>query len=45
MNAMRLVLSEADIEAQRRVKRTFDPDNLANPGKMFPQPEEVVCAQ
>jgi len=41
MNAMRLVLSEA----QRRVKRTFDPDNLANPGKMFPQPEEVVCAQ
>jgi len=45
MNAMRLVLSEADIEAQRRVKRTFDPDNLANPGKMFPQPEEVACAQ
>jgi glycolate oxidase len=45
MDAMRLVLSEADIEAQRRVKRTFDPDNLANPGKMFPQPEEVASAQ
>jgi glycolate oxidase len=45
MEAMRLVLSEADIEAQRRVKRTFDPDNLANPGKMFPQPEEVASAQ
>jgi FAD/FMN-containing dehydrogenase len=45
MEAMRLVLSEADIEAQRRVKRTFDPGNLANPGKMFPAPQEVVCAQ
>jgi glycolate oxidase len=45
MEAMRLVLSEADIQAQRRVKRTFDPRNLANPGKMFPAPEEVVCAQ
>jgi glycolate oxidase len=45
MEAMRLVLSEADIQAQRRVKRTFDPGNLANPGKMFPAPEEVVCAQ
>ena len=45
LEAMRLVLSEADIETQRRVKRTFDPRNLANPGKMFPAPEEVVCAQ
>lgn len=45
MEAMRLVLSEADIETQRRVKRTFDPGNLANPGKMFPAAEEVSCAQ
>ncbi len=45
LEAMRLVLSEADIETQRRVKRTFAPRNLANPGKMFPAPEEVVCAQ
>ncbi|MDR3673091.1 MAG: FAD-linked oxidase C-terminal domain-containing protein [Holophaga sp.] len=45
MKAMRLVMSEADIQAQRRVKRTFDPANLANPGKMFPAPEEVACAQ
>jgi glycolate oxidase subunit GlcD len=45
LESMRLVMSEADIETQRRVKRTFDPRNLANPGKMFPAPEEVVCAQ
>jgi len=44
IEAMRLVLSEADIRAQLRVKRAFDPRNLANPGKMFPAPEEVVCA-
>ena len=45
VEAMRLVLSEADIRAQRRLKHAFDPRNLANPGKMFPAPEEVVCAQ
>jgi len=45
LEAMRLVMSEADIEAQRRVKQTFDPGHLANPGKMFPAPEEVPCAQ
>ena len=44
LDAMRLVMSEADIETQRRVKRTFDPRDLANPGKMFPAPEEVSCA-
>jgi len=45
LEAMRLVLSEADLQAQRRVKRAFDPRNLANPGKMFPASEEVVCAK
>jgi glycolate oxidase len=45
LEAIRMVLTEADIEAQRRVKRTFDPGNLANPGKMFPAPQEVACAQ
>ena len=45
VEAMRLVMSEADIQAQRRVKQTFDPRNLANPGKMFPQPEEVGHAR
>ncbi len=45
LEAMRMVLSEADIQAQRRVKRTFDPRDLANPGKMFPAPEEVSSAR
>jgi FAD/FMN-containing dehydrogenase len=38
-------MSEADIQCQRRVKQTFDPHGLANPGKMFPAPEEVLCAR
>jgi len=29
-------LSEAAIDLQRRLKRTFDPNNIMNPGKMFP---------
>ena len=41
IDAMRLVFSEADIRGQVRVKQAFDPRNLANPGKMFPLPEEV----
>jgi glycolate dehydrogenase FAD-linked subunit len=41
IDAMRLVFSEADIRSQVRVKQAFDPKNLANPGKMFPAPEEV----
>jgi glycolate oxidase len=41
IDAMRLVFTEEDIRSQVRVKRAFDPKNLANPGKMFPLPEEV----
>jgi glycolate oxidase len=41
IDAMRLVFSEADIRSQLWVKQAFDPKNLANPGKMFPLPEEV----
>jgi len=44
IDAMRLIFSEADIRSQVRVKQAFDPRNLANPGKMFPLPEEVRCA-
>ena len=44
IDAMRLVFTEADIRSQVRVKQAFDPKNLANPGKMFPLPEEVRCA-
>jgi glycolate oxidase len=45
MDSMRLVLSEADIRSQLRVKRAFDPADLANPGKIFPAPREVAHAQ
>jgi glycolate oxidase len=41
IDAMRLVFREEDIRSQVRVKQAFDPKNLANPGKMFPLPEEV----
>ena len=44
MDAMRLVFGEVEIEAQRKVKRAFDPKNLANPGKMFPPRQEVAHA-
>ena len=44
IDAMRLVFTEADIRSQVLVKQAFDPRNLANPGKMFPLPEEVRCA-
>jgi glycolate oxidase len=44
IDAMRLVFTEADIRSQVLVKKAFDPQNLANPGKMFPLPEEVRCA-
>ncbi len=36
MEAMRLVFSDADIEAQRSLKAAFDPGRRLNPGKMFP---------
>jgi len=42
MDSLRLVLSEADIQSQLRVKRAFDPLDLANPGKIFPAPQEVA---
>ena len=44
MDAMRLVLSEADIRAQGKVKRAFDRRDLSNPGKMFPAPREATDA-
>lgn len=41
IDAMHLVHGEAEIRSQLRVKKAFDPWNLANPGKMFPTPEEI----
>ena len=36
MDAMHLVFSEEDFEAQRSLKRAFDPDDRLNPGKVIP---------
>ncbi|MDR3684517.1 MAG: FAD-linked oxidase C-terminal domain-containing protein [Geothrix sp.] len=44
MDSLRLVLSEADIRSQLRLKHAFDPGDLANPGKIFPAPREVAGA-
>jgi glycolate oxidase len=41
--AMPLMFGEADLEAMRRVRRAFDPDGLANPGKIFPTPR--LCGE
>ena len=36
MEAMRMVFSDADIDAQRSLQVAFDPARVLNPGKMFP---------
>jgi glycolate oxidase len=33
---MSLQFSSADLEAQDRLRRAFDPDGLANPAKVLP---------
>jgi len=37
LEAMHLVFSQGDMEAQRDLKRAFDPKNLLNPGKVIPE--------
>ncbi len=44
MDAMRLIFSEKEMDAQRKIKRAFDPEDIANPGKIFPVAQEVVHA-
>ena len=34
---LRMELSEAAIALQRRIKKAFDPHNIMNPGKIFPE--------
>jgi glycolate oxidase len=41
--AMPLMFGEDDLDAMRRVRRAFDPDGLANPGKVFPTPR--LCGE
>ncbi len=33
---MPIVMSEVEIDLQRRIKAVFDPNNILNPGKIFP---------
>ncbi|MEL6543932.1 MAG: FAD-linked oxidase C-terminal domain-containing protein [Myxococcota bacterium] len=35
-SALPLELSDEMIELQRRIKKTFDPKGIMNPGKVFP---------
>jgi glycolate oxidase len=41
--AMPSMFSERDLEAFERVRRAFDPDGLANPGKVLPTPR--LCGE
>jgi glycolate oxidase len=41
--AMPLMFGEADLEAMARLRRAFDPRQLANPGKVFPTPR--LCGE
>jgi len=36
--AMRMIFTEDDLEAQRALKLAFDPQNVLNPGKVIPSP-------
>ena len=38
--AMRMIFSEEDLQAQRRLREAFDPTDLINPGKIIPDPLE-----
>jgi glycolate oxidase len=41
--AMPLMFAEDDLAAMQRLRRTFDPLGLANPGKLFPTPR--LCGE
>ena len=39
---MRLLYSESDLAAQRRLRQVFDPEDLANPGKVLPEDQPAA---
>jgi glycolate oxidase len=39
---MPLVFSDSDLAVMQKVRTVFDPDNLCNPGKVFPTPGRCV---
>ncbi len=41
IDAMHSMFDSADIAAMRQVKHVFDPDDIFNPGKMFPPEKEA----
>lgn len=45
ITSMPLIFSADDIECMRKIKEAFDPQNLCNPGKIFPPPELTPSGQ
>ncbi|MGD8500617.1 MAG: FAD-linked oxidase C-terminal domain-containing protein [Phycisphaerales bacterium] len=45
IGAMRHIFDPADINAMRKVKDIFDPDDILNPGKMFPPETEAPLSE
>jgi len=45
IGAMRLIFDPADIAAMRKVKDIFDPDDVLNPGKMFPSETDAPLSE
>jgi glycolate oxidase len=41
--SMPKMFSERDLEAFERLRRAFDPDGIANPGKVIPTPR--LCGE
>jgi len=44
IEAMRMVFSEDDLDAQRALRAVFDPAGLLNPGKVIPPPKPAPAA-
>ena len=40
-NEMPFVFSPTDLAVMHRIKEVIDPDNLCNPGKIFPSPTQA----